>query len=120
MTLSAYPPAQGLYDPRNEHDACGVGFIVDLKGRKSHSIVQQAVRILLNLEHRGACGCEKNTGGGSGPLLQRPDRFMRNGGCHKGLGLPPSGSSDVEVPFWPAVRGVREPCSAFFRHVVRD
>jgi len=57
------PPAkQGLYDPQFEHEACGVGFVVDIKGRKSHAIIQQALEILLNLDHRGACGCEANTG----------------------------------------------------------
>ncbi|MEO8445650.1 MAG: hypothetical protein ABI567_11655, partial [Gammaproteobacteria bacterium] len=57
------PPAkQGLYDPANEHDACGVGFVVDIKGRKSHQILAQAIQVLRNLDHRGACGCEVNTG----------------------------------------------------------
>ena len=55
------PGRQGLYDPQNEHDACGVGFVVDIKGRKSHQIVSQAIQVLINLTHRGACGCEENT-----------------------------------------------------------
>ena len=71
------PPAQGLYDPRYEHDACGVGFVVDIKGRKSHAIVRQALQVLINLEHRGACGCEANTGDGAGILMQMPDAFLR-------------------------------------------
>src|SRR5438046_425312 len=71
------PPAQGLYDPRHEHDACGVGFVVDIKGRKSHAIVRQGLLVLINLLHRGACGCEPNTGDGAGILLQMPDRFLR-------------------------------------------
>ena len=69
--------AQGLYDPQHEHDACGVGFVVDIKGRKSHGIVQQALRVLKNLQHRGACGCEVNTGDGAGILIQTPDAFLR-------------------------------------------
>ena len=70
-------PAQGLYDPRAEHDACGVGFVVHMKGRRSHDIVRKALRVLINLEHRGACGCEVNTGDGAGILVQTPDRFLR-------------------------------------------
>ena len=71
------PLAQGLYDPRTEHDACGVGFVVHIKGQKSHAIVQNALQVLINLEHRGACGCEANTGDGAGILIQTPDRFFR-------------------------------------------
>src|SRR5215467_8819485 len=67
----------GLYDPAHEHDACGVGFIVDMKGRKSHGIVQKALQVLKNLQHRGACGCEVNTGDGAGVLFQMPDAFLR-------------------------------------------
>ena len=71
------PPAQGLYDPRHESDACGVGFVVHMKGKRSHDIVRQALQVLINLEHRGACGCEANTGDGAGILIQTPDRFFR-------------------------------------------
>ena len=63
------PGKQGLYDPAHEHDACGVGFVVDIKGRKSHQILAQAIQVLRNLDHRGACGCEVNTGDGAGILL---------------------------------------------------
>src|SRR5581483_11645324 len=71
------PPAAGLYDPSQEHDACGVGFVVDMKGRRSFSIVRRALQVLKNLQHRGACGCEVNTGDGAGILLQMPDKFLR-------------------------------------------
>ena len=70
-------PAEGLYDPAHEHDACGVGFVVDIKGRKSHAIVDKAIQVLVNLLHRGACGCEPNTGDGAGITIQMPDRFLR-------------------------------------------
>ena len=70
------PPAQGLYDPAHEHDACGVGFVVDIKGRRSHAIVSQALQVLKNLLHRGACGCEVNTGDGAGILIQMPHAFL--------------------------------------------
>ncbi len=76
MTQLVFPQRQGLYDPQQEHDACGVGFVVDLNGRKSHDIIQKAIKVLVNLEHRGACGSEKNTGDGAGILLQTPHQFL--------------------------------------------
>src|SRR5204862_5757037 len=80
--------AEGLYDPAHEHDACGVGFVVDIKGRKSHAIVRQALAVLINLLHRGACGCEPNTGDGAGILLQVPDKFFRKQCARLGITLP--------------------------------
>src|SRR6059036_125215 len=85
------PAAQGLYDPRFEHDSCGVGFVVDIKGRRSHTIVSQALQVLINLLHRVACGCEANTGDGAGILLQTPDRFLRKIAGPNGIALPPAG-----------------------------
>jgi glutamate synthase domain-containing protein 1 len=79
-----------LYDPMHEHDACGVGFVVDIKGRKSHTIVQQAIQVLKNLAHRGACGCEVNTGDGAGILIQMPDAFLRKVAP---VSLPPVGNA---------------------------
>ena len=76
MNNHGLPQKQGLYDPQFEHDACGVGFIVHVKGNKSHEIVEQALTILLNLDHRGACGCEANTGDGAGILMQVPHKFL--------------------------------------------
>jgi glutamate synthase (NADPH/NADH) large chain len=72
------PPAQGLYDPRFEHDACGVSFVVDVHGRASHDIVSRAIGALCNLNHRGASGAEVNTGDGAGILVQMPDQFLRS------------------------------------------
>src|SRR5215207_6498491 len=80
--------AEGLYDPRHEHDACGVGFVVDIKGRKSHGIVEQALQVLINLLHRGACGCEPNTGDGAGILIQVPDKLFRRECAKLGMVLP--------------------------------
>ena len=80
------PPKQGLYDPAFEHDACGVGFVVDIKGRKSHQILQQGLQVLINLDHRGACGAEVNTGDGAGVLIQMPHKFLQRGlqeGAHR-------------------------------------
>ena len=69
---------QGLYDPRNEHDACGVGFVVNIKGRKSHDIIRQGLKILVNLDHRGAVGADPLVGDGAGCLIQMPDRLLRD------------------------------------------
>ncbi len=91
MALIHGPGPQGLYDPRHEHDACGVGFVVDLRGRKSANIVQNAIQVLLNLNHRGACGCEINTGDGAGILIQTPHKFLA-GKCDRlGIKLPQPG-----------------------------
>jgi len=95
------PPAQGLYDPRHEHDACGVGFVVDIKGRKSHAIVRQALKVLINLLHRGACGCEPNTGDGAGILLQMPDKFLRKVCAPLGLTLPAATEYGAGLTFLP-------------------
>ncbi len=88
----------GLYDLRDEHDACGVGFVVDIKGRRSHTIVRQSLQVLKNLAHRGACGCETNTGDGAGILLQIPDKFLRREGP---AALPPAGDYGVGLVFLP-------------------
>ena len=71
------PEKQGLYDPQFEHDSCGVGFIADMNGGKTHAIVRKALQVLINLEHRGAKGCEVNTGDGAGITMQVPDKFLR-------------------------------------------
>ncbi|MCB1860407.1 MAG: glutamate synthase large subunit [Chromatiaceae bacterium] len=78
MSHKALPPKQGLYDPRNEHDACGVGFVADIKGRKSHQIIEQGLSILVRLTHRGAVGADPEAGDGAGILLQIPDEFFRD------------------------------------------
>ena len=95
MNNNQTPRKQGLYDPRFEHDACGVGFIVHKTGKKSHNIVEQALTILLNLDHRGACGAEKNTGDGAGILCQIPDLFFRKVTSNLGFTLPAAGQYGV-------------------------
>src|SRR5213596_3201008 len=90
-TVPGQPPAAGLYDPRDEHDACGVGFVVDIKGRRSHSVVRKGLEVLINLLHRGACGCEANTGDGAGILIQTPDKFLHRIAASMGVTLPPAG-----------------------------
>src|SRR5437764_12743375 len=88
---SGPPPKQGLYDPRFEHEACGVGFVVNIKGQKSHSIIRQAIQVLLNLDHRGACGCEANTGDGAGILIQPPHEFLKKVAREARVSLPSPG-----------------------------
>lgn len=100
MTLSR-PGPQGLYDPRFEHDTCGVGFVVDIQGRRSHSLVEMAVSALLSLEHRGATGAECNTGDGAGILVQMPDRFLRALAGAAGIELPEPGAYAAGMAFLP-------------------
>ncbi|WP_277057050.1 glutamate synthase large subunit [Trichlorobacter lovleyi] len=99
MKTIGVPKKQGLYDPRFEHDACGVGFVANIKGKKSHDIVQQALTILANLDHRGAVGCEHNTGDGAGILLQMPDSFLRKVCGPLGIELPEQGKYGVAMVF---------------------
>src|SRR6266511_535825 len=99
------PVRQGLYDPQFEHEACGVGFVVNVKGRKSHAIIEQALQVLLNLDHRGACGCEANTGDGAGILLQMPHEFLKVAGREAGVALPGFGEYGVGMVFLPPEPG---------------
>jgi glutamate synthase (NADPH) large chain len=96
--FSALPARSGLYDPRFEHDGCGVSFVVDIKGRSSHDIVSTALGALCNLEHRGATGAQANAGDGAGVLIQMPDRFFR---AVVGFDLPAVGSYGVGLGFLP-------------------
>ncbi|MEQ1871085.1 MAG: glutamate synthase large subunit [Vicinamibacterales bacterium] len=109
--------AQGLYDPRHEHDACGVGFVVDIKGRKSHTIVRQALQVLKNLEHRGASGCEINTGDGAGILIQTPDAFLR---AVVTFPLPPAGQYGAGLIFLPPAAADRTIVEDLFASVIRE
>ena len=102
--------AQGLYDPSNEHDACGVGFIAHIKGKKSHSIVEQGLLILKNLDHRGAVGADELMGDGAGILLQVPDQFYREDMAARGVTLPPFGEYGVGMVFLPKENASRIAC----------
>ena len=104
-----YPPAaQGLYDPANEHDACGVGFVANIKGKKSHEIIEQGLTILKNLTHRGAVGADPKASDGAGILIEMPDKFFREEWARQGVKLPPAGQYGVGMVFLP-----REPASRF-------
>jgi glutamate synthase (NADPH/NADH) large chain len=102
--------AQGLYDPSNEHDACGVGFIAHIKGKKSHSIVEQGLLILKNLDHRGAVGADKLMGDGAGILIQIPDQYYREEMARQGIELPPPGEYGVGMVFLPKEHASRIAC----------
>jgi len=114
------PPKQGLYDPQFEHDSCGVGFVVNVKGRKSHEIVQQALTVLLNLNHRGACGCEANTGDGAGILLQMPHTFLQQACKAARIKLPPPGKYGVGMVFLPPDPAERKSCEKLFEVIVAE
>ena len=108
---SAWPPGpQGLYDPSREHDACGLGFIANIKGKKSHAIVQQGLRILENLTHRGATGADPLQGDGAGILIQMPDAFLRRACGKLGITLPAFGRYGVGMVFLPQEPASRMAC----------
>jgi glutamate synthase (ferredoxin) len=112
------PRKQGLYDPRFEHEACGVGFVVNIKGNKSHDIIQQGLQILLNLDHRGACGCEANTGDGAGILLQVPHAFLKQACAEVKINLPDPGEYGVGLVFLPSHPSERYKCEKLFEEIV--
>jgi glutamate synthase domain-containing protein 2/glutamate synthase domain-containing protein 1/glutamate synthase domain-containing protein 3 len=118
MTRPGIPPKQGLYDPAFEHDACGIGFIVNIKGNKSHQIVQQALTILQNLDHRGARGYEDNTGDGAGILLQIPHKFLQHACNGLGFQLPKPGQYGVGMVFLPRARDQRHACAERLEEIV--
>jgi len=101
MDYTGLPPEQGLYSPDNERDACGVGFVVNIKGRASHDIVKKALQVLVNLLHRGACGCEVNTGDGAGILIQIPHAFLKRECSKLGINLPDKGLYGTGCVFLP-------------------
>ncbi len=117
MTL---PPKQGLYDPQNEHDACGVGFIVNIKGKKSHDIVRNGIQILENLTHRGACGCDPETGDGAGILIQMPDAFFRREMAKQDITLPPVGDYGAGLVFLPLSLEDRNTIEGWTEHIIHE
>src|SRR5579863_7719370 len=112
------PPAQGLYHPAHEHDACGIGFVASISGRKSHEIIEQGIQVLLNLAHRGACGCDPETGDGAGVLIQIPHKFFARE-CEKlGLRLPKPGNYGVGMTFLPVEKHPRLQCEGILERIV--
>src|SRR6201984_1208667 len=92
---------QGLYDPKFEHDACGMGFIVNLDGQKSHEVIRKGIEILINLAHRGACGCDPETGDGAGILIEIPPACFVRECAGLGFSLPEPGTYGVGMIFLP-------------------
>ncbi len=119
-TDSGYPAAQGLYDPANEHDACGIGFVVNVKGRASHQIVSQSLTILHNLRHRGGAGYEWNSGDGAGILTQIPQRFFTEVCPEAGIALPAAGRYAVGMTFLPRDAGFRASCKGQIEDSVKQ
>ena len=118
---SAFPPKQGLYDPRHEHDACGIGFVAHIKGRRSHGIVADAIEMLSCLDHRGARGAEPDTGDGAGMLLQIPDRFFRETLDGQGVELPEAGAYGVGMVYLPRPHAAhRRFCQQALEEIVRE
>ncbi|EHK66986.1 glutamate synthase-related protein [Achromobacter arsenitoxydans] len=113
------PSAQGLYHPKNEHDACGVGFVAHIKGKKSHAIIQQGLKILENLDHRGAVGADKLMGDGAGILIQIPDTLYRDELSQQGIILPPPGEYGVAMVFLPKETASRLACEQELERSVR-
>ncbi|MHB8352956.1 MAG: glutamate synthase subunit alpha, partial [Burkholderiales bacterium] len=110
MNHASTPPRQGLYDPAHEHDACGVGFVAHIKGVQSHAIVQQGLKILENLTHRGATGADPLAGDGAGILIQMPDAFLRKEAAALQITLPALGEYAVGMVFLPQDGAARSAC----------
>src|SRR5580698_1903008 len=113
------PSIQGLYDPSHEHDACGMGFVVDLHGNKSHEIIRKGIEILVNLTHRGACGCDPRTGDGAGILIQIPHEFFAGKCSELGFSLPEPGTYGVGMMFLPVEPQQRLLCEGIVERIAR-
>src|SRR5215468_11294992 len=112
--------AQGLYHPAHEHDACGIGFVASVSGQKSHDIIKKGLQVLLNLAHRGACGCDPETGDGAGVLIQIPHQFFA-GECEKsGFKLPKAGGYGVGMIFLPVEKHPRLQCEGILERIIQE
>ena len=120
MSQTGLPSIQGLYDPAHEHDACGVGFVAHIKGKKSHTIVDQGLTILRNLTHRGAVGADPKASDGAGILIQIPDRFFREEMAKQGVKLPPAGQYGVGMVFLPREPASRLACEYELERSIKD
>ncbi|MBI3192654.1 MAG: glutamate synthase subunit alpha, partial [Pedosphaera parvula] len=113
-------PREGLYDPNYEHDACGIGFVVNINARASHDLICQGKRILVNLTHRGACGCDTETGDGCGILLQLPHEFFQSEAEKLGFELPAPGAYGVGMMFLPRDEESRRECMSVMNCVIEE
>jgi glutamate synthase domain-containing protein 2/glutamate synthase domain-containing protein 1/glutamate synthase domain-containing protein 3 len=114
------PPAQGLYDPAFEHDACGIGFVASIRREKSHEIIKQGIQVLINLTHRGACGCDPETGDGAGLLIQIPHKFFVRECAQLGFELPAEGEYAVGMTFLPVEKHQRLQCEGILERIIRE
>ena len=114
------PPPQGLYDPAHEHDACGMGFVASIRGHRSHDIIRQGIQVLISLTHRGACGCDPETGDGAGVLIQIPHKFFARECSKLGFELPTPGAYAVGMTFLPVERHQRLQCEGILERIVRE
>ena len=119
-SIQGLPAIQGLYDPSHEHDACGMGFVVDLHGNKSHEIIRKGIEILVNLTHRGACGCDPETGDGAGILIQIPHEFFVRECREIGFSLPEPGGYGVGMMFLPVEPQQRLMCEGIVERIARE
>jgi len=120
-TNIGYPEKQGLYDPANEKDSCGVGFVANMKGVPNHQIVLDALQMLMNMEHRGACGCEPNTGDGAGILVGLPEGFLRKVAMDDlGVDLPQKGRFGAGLVFLPKIEDERKKCIKVVEDIIAE
>lgn len=120
MKFNGLPQKQGLYDPQFEHDACGIGFVANIKGKKSHEIVRQALTVLINLTHRGGNGAEANTGDGAGILMQIPHTFFKKACGEIGINLPDPTEYGAGMIFFPQDAAHREDCEKIFEQIIKE
>ncbi|MCX5681219.1 MAG: glutamate synthase large subunit [Candidatus Omnitrophica bacterium] len=120
MKNTSFPPNQGLYDPANEHDSCGVGFVVNIDGRKTHAIIERGIEVLGKLEHRGATAGDDKTGDGAGILVQIPDEFLRSQCEALQISLPLAGQFGLGMIFMPQDKNERAQCQKILEQAVRS
>jgi glutamate synthase domain-containing protein 1 len=118
MSFSNLPDKQGLYDPRFEHDSCGVGFVCDIKGRQSHDIVEKGIEVLEHLSHRGAVGADPDTGDGAGLTIQMPHKFLAKECGAIGISLPGPGFYGAGMVFLPTDEKDKKICTDIFKNVI--
>ncbi|HEY1182776.1 MAG TPA: glutamate synthase large subunit, partial [Bryobacteraceae bacterium] len=120
VTTRGLPEPQGLYDPAQERDSCGIGFVANIKGQKSHDIIVKGIQVLINLTHRGACGCDPETGDGAGVLIQIPHKFFARECAKRGFTLPAAGEYGVGMTFLPVERHDRLQCEGILERIVTE
>ncbi len=120
MSSPLYPPKQGLYDPQFEKDSCGVGFVANMDGTRSNHIVRQALEVLTNLRHRGACGCDPESGDGAGITLQVPHEFLAEKCGEIGIELPAAGQYGVGMVFLPPNPEHRQFCEQVLERIIQE